>query len=155
MKVNDALSGAALVLLAAVILWHIQGFPAMPGQKFGPAWFPGVIAIGLGACGALLVASGLRRREPWLAFPEWISQPRPFAGVVAVVLGLVLYVLAADKVGFHLTGAALLCVWIRVLGGTWRVALLVAIVATGVIHLAFYKLLRIPLPWGLLERWAF
>lgn len=155
MKVNDALSGAALVLLAAVILWHIQGFPAMPGQKFGPAWFPGVIAIGLGACGALLVASGLRQREPWLAFPEWISQPRPFAGVVAVVLGLVLYVLAADNVGFHLTGAALLCVWIRVLGGTWRVALLVAIVATGVIHLAFYKLLRIPLPWGLLERWAF
>jgi putative tricarboxylic transport membrane protein len=154
-KVNDALSGAALVLLAAVILWHIQGFPAMPGQKFGPAWFPGVIAIGLGACGALLVASGLRQREPWLAFPEWISQPRPFAGVVAVVLGLVLYVLAADNVGFHLTGAALLCVWIRVLGGTWRVALLVAIVATGVIHLAFYKLLRIPLPWGLLERWAF
>jgi putative tricarboxylic transport membrane protein len=154
-KVNDALSGAALILVAAVILWHIQGFPAMPGQKFGPAWFPGVIAIGLGACGALLVASGLRQRGPWLALPEWISQPRPFAGIVAVVLGLVLYVLAADKVGFHLMGVALLCVWIRVLGGAWRVALPVAIVATGAIHLAFYKLLRIPLPWGVLERWAF
>jgi hypothetical protein len=24
-----------------------------------------------------------------------------------------------------------------------------------VIHLAFYKALRVPLPWGLLERWAF
>jgi hypothetical protein len=24
-----------------------------------------------------------------------------------------------------------------------------------IIHLAFYKLLRIPLPWGVLERFAF
>ena len=48
MKVNDALSGAGLAALGGVVLWHIQGFPAMPGQKFGPAWFPGLIAIGLG-----------------------------------------------------------------------------------------------------------
>jgi len=31
----------------------------------------------------------------------------------------------------------------------------VAVLAPVVIHLAFYKLLRIPLPWGLLERLAF
>ena len=53
------MSGAALVALAAVILWHIQGFPAMPGQKFGPAWFPGLVAVGLMACGALLIVQGL------------------------------------------------------------------------------------------------
>jgi len=28
-------------------------------------------------------------------------------------------------------------------------------IATLAIHLSFYKLLRIPLPWGLLERFAF
>ena len=47
MKVNDALIGAALAALGAVVLWHIQSFPPMPGQKYGPAWFPGLIAIGL------------------------------------------------------------------------------------------------------------
>jgi putative tricarboxylic transport membrane protein len=31
----------------------------------------------------------------------------------------------------------------------------VAIVGTILIHLAFYKLLRIPLPWGVLEPFAF
>jgi hypothetical protein len=31
----------------------------------------------------------------------------------------------------------------------------VAVVAPILIHLAFYKLLRIPLPWGVLERFAF
>jgi putative tricarboxylic transport membrane protein len=31
----------------------------------------------------------------------------------------------------------------------------VAVVATVAIHLSFYKVLRIPLPWGLLESYAF
>ncbi len=34
----------------------------------------------------------------------------------------------------------------------WIVPL--AIVVTLVIHYAFYKLLRVPLPWGILERFA-
>ena len=48
-----------------------------------------------------------------------------------------------------------LAVWIRILGASWRTTILVAVVATVLIHLAFYKLLRVPLPWGVLERWAF
>jgi len=35
------------------------------------------------------------------------------------------------------------------------VAIIVAIVGTIVIWYAFYKLLRVPLPWGVLERFAF
>ncbi len=127
----------------------------MPGQKFGPAWFPGLIAVGLAVCGALLIAVGLRQPAPWIAAPEWIRSPRARAGIAALVGGLVLYVLAADALGFHLTGVLLLALWLRVLGASWRVTVPVAIIATLVIHLSFYKLLRIPLPWGVLERWAF
>ena len=127
----------------------------MPGQKFGPAWFPGLIAAGLAVCGALLIAVGLRQPAPWIAAPEWIRSPRARAGIAALVGGLVLYVLAADALGFHLTGVLLLALWLRVLGASWRVTVPVAIIATLVIHLSFYKLLRIPLPWGVLERWAF
>jgi putative tricarboxylic transport membrane protein len=29
------------------------------------------------------------------------------------------------------------------------------VIATVLVHLAFYKVLRVPLPWGVLERWAF
>ena len=60
MKINDAVTGAALVALGLVILWHIQGYPEMQGQKFGPAWFPGIVAAGLAVCGAILVARGVR-----------------------------------------------------------------------------------------------
>ncbi len=157
MKINDALSGAALVVLGAAVLWHIQGFPPMPGQKFGPAWFPGLVAGGLIVCGALLVAA--RRRAaapvPLLALPEWMRRVRPVASVASVVAGLVLYVVAADALGFHITAAALLLLWSRLLGAAWKFALPVALAATFVIHLAFYKLLKVPLPWGLLERVVF
>jgi putative tricarboxylic transport membrane protein len=36
----------------------------------------------------------------------------------------------------------------------WGRALLVALIATLVIHFAFYKLLRVPLPWGIITPWA-
>ena len=127
----------------------------MPGQKFGPAWFPGLIAGGLAICGALLIAGGMREHAPWAETPEWIRSRHARWGIGALLGGLIFYVLAADTLGFHLTGVVLLAVWIRVLGASWRVTLVVAIIATVVIHFAFYKLLRVPLPWGLLERWAF
>ena len=127
----------------------------MPGQKFGPAWFPGLIAVGLGICGLLLMRVGWRSAQPWFTWPGWTLHKRAVAGVVAVVLGILAYVLVAGSLGFHITALALLVIWIRLLGASWRVTLLVAIVGTLVIHAAFYQLLRVPLPWGVLERWAY
>jgi len=80
---------------------------------------------------------------------------RPAAGFLSVLIGLALYVVLADPLGFHLTGFLLLLAWTLVLGARPAVALPVAILAPILIHLAFYKLLRIPLPWGVLERFAF
>ena len=142
-------------MLAGIVLWHIQGFPAMPGQKFGPAWFPGLIAAGLAICGVLLVGAGLRRHEPLIEVPQWLAHRRPRTAIAAILGGLIFYVLLAGTLGFHLTGVLLLGLWVRLLGASWRATLAVAIIGTIVIHIAFYKLLRVPLPWGLLEPWAF
>ena len=127
----------------------------MPGQKFGPAWFPGLIAVGLGACGAGLVFSGLRTRASWIQLPEWVRRPRTSAAVLAVLGGLLFYIVAVDKLGFHLAAIVLVAAWVRVLGASWRVTAAVALLAPIILHLAFYKGLRVPLPWGLLEQWAF
>jgi putative tricarboxylic transport membrane protein len=125
----------------------------MPGQKFGPAWFPGLIAVGLILCGALLAARS--QKDVLVAFPDWLQSVRAVAGVASVIAGLLFYVLAADWLGFYLTALLIQVVWMRILGASWRLTLPVAIVATIVIHLSFYKLLRIPLPWGVFERFAF
>jgi len=82
----------------------------MPGQKFGPAWFPGLIAAGLIACGAWLAFTA--KDERWIVMPAWLRRPRRWR-VSSVVLGLLFYVLAADTLGFYLTALLLLIVWMR------------------------------------------
>ena len=127
----------------------------MPGQKFGPAWFPGLVAVGLAICGALLLLSPAVKTHPWLAAPEWLSRARARNAIAGIFAGLVVYVVFADRLGFHITGVVLLSAWVRLLGASWRLAIATGVIGTIVIHLAFYKALRVPLPWGVLAPWAF
>lgn len=157
MKINDAIFGAVLLLLGVVIVVHVQGFPKIPGQQVGPALFPGLIAAGLAVCGALLIVSGVRKRttEPWYETAEWMRSGRHFASFAAIVGGVAAYVLLADAVGFLLVAPVLLWIWFSVLGVRPLTAIVVAIAATFVIWYSFYKLLRVPLPWGWLTGVAF
>ena len=34
MKVDDRILGALFALLGAIVLWHVQSFPVIPGQKW-------------------------------------------------------------------------------------------------------------------------
>src|SRR5437763_7340838 len=88
MKVNDAVSGFVLMLLGALVLFAIQGFPKIPGQPVGPALFPGLIACGLCIGGVLLVVRGLRARpqHAWLEWEDWVHSPR-HGLALAVLLG--------------------------------------------------------------------
>lgn len=156
MKVNDALWGLVLLVLGGAVLLAIQGYPKIPGQPVGPALFPGLIAVGLCACGALLMVKGWRARRdaPWLEWEDWVRSPR-HAAALAVLLGcIVFYIAAGTWLGFLPTAFLILLAMLRVLRVPWRRSLLIAVVATMVIHFAFYKLLRVPLPWGLLTPFA-
>ncbi len=157
MKINDAIFGALFVLLGVVIVVHVQAFPKIPGQQVGPAIFPGLVAFGLAVCGALLIASGLRNRarEPWYEAAPWMRSPRHIGAFAAIVLGVVAYIFLANDVGFLLLAPVLLFVWFKALGVRTVPAVAVALVATLIIWYAFYKLLRVPLPWGVLTRFAF
>ena len=156
MKINDAVFGLLLLLLGGAILVVVQGYPKIPGQQVGPALFPGLIASGLCLCGALLMVKGWRDRavSPWLHLDEWVRSPRHVLAALLVVLGVVFYVLAVDRLGFLITSTVVLGtqLWsLRVPPGR---SVLIAVIATLVIHTAFYKFLRVPLPWGVLTPYA-
>ena len=160
MRLNDAVWGALLMVFSAVLLIHVQSFPRIPGQQVGPALFPGFLAVGLAVCGALLVIKGLatRRvqgeRSEWIAFADW-TRSRKHLLAFAVTIGVnVLYILAVDKLGFIPIGVLYLGLlfWVYGVDRKWIVPL--AIVMTLGIHYAFYKLLKVPLPWGLLQGFA-
>ena len=157
MKINDAIFGAVFLLLGLAVLVHVQAFPKIPGQQVGPALFPGTVASLLAICGVLLIVSGVRKRkeEPWYETAEWMRSGRHFIAFAAIVGGVVAYVLLATHVGFLLVAPVLLWIWFSVLGVRPVRAIVVAVAASLVIWYAFYKLLRVPLPWGLLTGSAF
>lgn len=150
MKVGDAVVGALLLLLAAAIGVYVSGFPGMSGQRFGAALFPGLIAAGFAACGALLVARGVRQTTPAFRFAPWTRSVPLLSNFLLFCGVLLFYIYAADTLGFLITGTLLLYVLFLKLGVARFSGLVVAVAATVCIHLLFYKLLRVPLPWGLL-----
>jgi putative tricarboxylic transport membrane protein len=155
-KLNDAVFGLLLAALGALVLFAVRGFPKIPGQPVGPALFPGLIACGLCFCGVLLMVKGWRQRadQPWLAFDDWVRSPRHVLALAVLIGSVLLYILAAEAVGFLPLAAVTLLALFSVLGVPPARALLVAVMAALVIHFAFYKLLRVPLPWGVLKGYA-
>ena len=158
MKLDDTIWGALLALLGAALMLHVRAFPAIPGQQVGPGLFPGLLGAALVVGGVLLFVLGLRQRaragagaSPWASLPDWTRVPRArraFAVLVAVNL---LYLFAVDRLGFVLTGIVYLFALMASLGVRLPRAALLAIVFTVAVHFAFYKLLRVPLPWGVLQ----
>ena len=157
MKFNDAVFGAILVVLGLAVVVHVQAFPRIPGQQVGPALFPGLVAAGLAACGIILIVYGLRHRsaQPWFVAEAWTRSTRPVVAFLAVAGAIVFYIALADVLGFLIVGPVILFVLFLLFGVRPPRAALVAVVATVVIWYAFYKLLRVPLPWGVLTRYAF
>lgn len=151
MRIHDSLTGAVLLLLSLAVLWHIQGFPPAAGQQFGPALFPGLIAGGLAIASALLCWQGLRSGQPLVALSDGLRSPRHVLGLLVALASMVFYILCADALGFIVCSVLVLLALQWALGVRPLLALGVALAATLVIHACFYKLLRVPLPWGWLQ----
>ena len=156
MKIHDALFGFFFLALGALVLFAIRGFPNIPGQPVGPALFPGLIAVGLCITGTLMIMKGLRSRETtaWFEWEDWVHSPRHVLALCVLLACVVFYIVAANDLGFLPTGFLMLVALFKALHVKWSRALLVALIATLVVHFAFYKLLRVPLPWGVLTPWA-
>lgn len=152
MRFNDAVLGGAFLALSIAVLLDIQGFPTIPGQKIGPGAFPGLIAIVLACCSVALIWRGWRERQvqPLVAVGAWLGSPEHVRNFLITVGALVFYVLAADKLGFLVCGTLILLAMFLTLKVKPSHAVPLAVALPLVIHLIFYKLLRVPLPWGVL-----
>jgi tripartite-type tricarboxylate transporter receptor subunit TctC len=124
-----------------------DAFRSVQRQRFGPMFFPAILAalcaLALAAC---LVTGQLRRPEgvPALTWGGALS--------IALVLGmLLLYVLVADEVGFVLSASALMLVLLWRADVRWPVALAVTACLVPAVYQLFAAGLRVPLPRGLLD----
>ena len=151
MQLSDRITGGVLVALGGAAAWYGSHLPAVPGQDVGPAAFPMVIGFGLIACGAL-VALGIGQsfEAPDTGQPPPGSRLMRGLRVLVPPLLLIFYVLAVERIGFLPTAAIMVFCGALTLGARLSLAAPMAVVAPLLVHLAFYKLLRVPLPDGLI-----
>jgi putative tricarboxylic transport membrane protein len=142
----DRWLGLALALLAAAVLWSSRAFPNVPGQKVGAGFLPMLVGAGLLICALVLVARSFRASA--YAGGDKPREAEHVGAPLAVIASIVIYIVAADRLGFLLVAPVCLVLVFRALGVGWRAALPWALCGTLLVHLAFYKLLRVPLPWG-------
>jgi putative tricarboxylic transport membrane protein len=157
MRLPDRVTGLFLVGLGAASAYGGWKLPPVPGQPVGPNVFPLVIGTGLALCG-LAIAFGIghsfEEEEEIIPF-EGGTAPAPrgkIYGLRALLPPalLLFYVFVADRLGFIITAALIVYVTSTALGARWKLSLPLALLAPIAIHLIFSKLLRVPLPIGLL-----
>ena len=151
MRAVDLRLGVALALLAAAVLWSAQAFPAVPGQKLGAGFLPMLVGAGLLVCGIGLVLRSWRGTAYADGVAAEATSLRDIASALLIVATVVAYIALADRLGFLLVAPLCLLAVFRVLRSGWLVSLGWAVGGTLLVHLAFYKLLRVPLPWGVLR----
>ena len=150
MKFSDTALGAILVCFAIAMMTYASGFPVSQGSAYGAATFPLAIGALMVCAGLALIVQGVRTGDvrPFAVPEPWLRQARP-ATNVALVLGLpLLYILAADAVGFLPLAALMLFALTWQLGGGLLAAALSAVLVPLAIHTFFVKFLLVPLPWG-------
>lgn len=152
MKLTDTLSGVIVAAFGVAVASYARTFPPMPGQPVGPGLFPTIVGLGFVAFGAMLVVAGLRAGErPVVTFEAWTRRRRTVLAGLAVPAALVFYVLVVDRLGFLLTGVVFLGGLFAIFGANRRWMVPAAVVVTLALHYGFQTLLRVPLPWGVLE----
>jgi putative tricarboxylic transport membrane protein len=157
MRLSDRVTGSALVVLGGLAAYGGSLLPPVPGQQVGPNVFPMVVGIGLLICGAMIA---LRIGHSFEAEPELVPAergeppppPQQFARwrVLIPPALLLFYALASERLGFMVAAATITFVVSVALGARLRLAVPLALLAPIGIHLVFAKLLRVPLPPGLL-----
>ncbi len=156
MKLNDAVFGLLLLALGAASSPSFR--PIRRSRPAGRACaVSGLIALGLVIGGVMLIVQRLARachgaRGCDLNLGAFAAAcGRRALGVIGSV---VFYIVAVDWLGFLLTSLIILVALFRLFGVALGRSVVIAAIATLVIHFAFYKLLRVPLPWGVLTPYA-
>jgi putative tricarboxylic transport membrane protein len=148
---TDRWLGLALALLAGAVMWSARAFPNVPGQKVGAGFLPMLVGAGLLLCGIGLIVRSLRSAAHATAEPMPAAGSEHFGSSLVVIVAVVFYILVADRLGFLIVAPLCLLAVFKALRVSTGQAVLWAALGTVLVHVAFYKLLRVPLPWGVIR----
>ena len=150
MQRTDRWAGLALALLGLAVMWSARAFPNVPGQKLGAGFLPMLVGAGLLLCAVALFVRSLRG-SAYAGQGANEARREHFGSSLVIIGAIVGYIVLAERVGFLIVAPVCLFATFLALRVKLSHALLWALAGTIVVHVAFYKLLRVPLPWGVLR----
>ncbi|NVF13514.1 tripartite tricarboxylate transporter TctB family protein [Vreelandella maris] len=148
---GECCAGGVVAALGLLIVMEAQGFPTLPGQRYGAALFPLIIGFAMIVGGIWLALTNLR------PVMQRFTTPRPvklkaaalsFHRLFLPVWLVIGYLLLADTLGALLTLALLVAVLMLLSGVRPWLALVMALLTAAAIWGAFVYMLRVPLPLG-------
>ncbi len=153
MRFSDTTIGAVFLLAGILLAWYSFSLPAIPGQDYGAATFPILIAVGFVGCSLRLLYTGIKQgNEPWIFLSDEIKSPKALAGVVATLLLVVFYIFFAQVIGFIPTAFIVTFAMFLLLKVHPGKALLLAGLAALACDFIFRTMLLVPLPFGIVPR---
>lgn len=151
MKISDTVVGAGFVGAGALIFAATLNYPSLETGHPGPSLFPRILAVLMAVFGGLLSVQGIRSRD---ATEEvaWLHLHRntAFLNALFVLGGVLAYIFLAEPLGFLVMGSLVIFVIMWRLQVSPLKALVVAILFSNGVYFLFAKILRVPLPTGLL-----
>jgi putative tricarboxylic transport membrane protein len=155
LRINDAILGIITIALSIFIIIEARSFPALPGVPYGPGVFPTIIAGCMIIGGLVLIFKGIwnLRDTGWFAFENWAKASRTYITLSLIFSALLFYILFSEALGFPIASVLILFplfLWTRGLQ-KFTSSLIISVTFSLAIYLIFVKLMRVPLPSGLLQ----
>ena len=141
--------GGGIFIALGVFIWAMTfQFPVLDDGHPGPSLFPRVLGTLFIFFGLLVVYHGWKTRRVREETPLEDEVPLNYFNPILVIILIAAFIVLANKLGFILSGAAILFLLMMKL----RVSLLKrSIVSVALVCLVFFifsKVLRVPLPIG-------
>ena len=154
---NDYI-GAGIFIALGVFIWAVSfRFPVLPGGHPGPSLFPRVLGTLFIFFSLIVILQGRRKSKtppPSAAADEGgnatITGRENYLNAVLVIILIAAFIALAERLGFIITGGAVLFILMWKLHVKPPISLIISAVVMCIIYSVFSKGLRVPLPHGFL-----
>lgn len=140
-------------LLGAGMVVHSASMPRVAHIDYGPGLFPTVVGslmIGMG----IIAAARAALATPDTASADAAESPRRWDLAAIYVAMPIVFVVLTPILGFLLTMPLVIGIPAYFSSRRLLASLLLAVLLTLGLHVVFYELLRVALPWGVLTPWS-